>query len=147
MSRTVTGCTLPFESVAFERNVTLETNISEGIKVYGNAEQLGQVVSILIDNAIEHTDTGGTTKLELKQKNGAAVMRVSNSGKEIPAEHREKIFERFYRLDEARSGDSNHYGLGLSITKAIITEHKGKISVDCAGGLTTFTVSFTAASQ
>lgn len=147
LSRTVTGVTLPFESVAYERSVILETVIADGIKAFGDAEQVGQVAAILVDNAIEHTEVGGTVKMELRQKGGLAVIRVSNTGREIPADQREKIFERFYRLDEARTGDSNHYGLGLSIAKAIVAEHKGKIAVDCAGGITTFTVSLAAANH
>ncbi|MEA4815972.1 MAG: HAMP domain-containing sensor histidine kinase [Lachnospiraceae bacterium] len=140
LSRVVTGCTLPFESLAFEGKIELIYDISEGIKILGNDEQIGQVVSILIDNAINHTFAGGKIKVSLKRNRGNIMLNISNTGEEIPIDKRDKIFERFYRLDESRNREANRYGLGLSIAKAIVTEHKGKISVDCADGWTTFTV-------
>jgi len=138
---------LPFESIAFEKNIKLTFAIAEGISAYGNEVQLGQVATILIDNAISHTAAEGAIKVELKRSRGTAILQVANTGEAIPADKREKIFERFYRLDKARSRESNHYGLGLSIAKAIITEHKGKISVDCANGWTTFTVTLPVRNQ
>jgi signal transduction histidine kinase len=80
----------------------------------------------------------------LKHSRGNALLRVSNTGEEIPIDKRDKIFERFYRLDEARSREFNRYGLGLSIAKTIVTAHKGKITVDCENGWTTFTVTLAA---
>lgn len=140
LSRVVTGYALPFESLAFEKNIDLMMDISEGIQVLGNEEQAGQVVSVLIDNAISHTPAGGKVKTELKRSRGSVLLRVSNTGEEIPMDKRDKIFERFYRLDETRSRGFNRYGLGLSIAKAIVTAHKGKITVDCENGWTTFTI-------
>lgn len=138
MSRAVKGGALPFESVAFEKNVSLELDIDDGVCVSGNAEQLQKLTSILTDNAIGHTPEGGAVTICLKDGRSAAALSVSNDGEDIPAELREKIFERFYRADESRSG-SGHYGIGLAVAKAVVTAHGGKISVDCAGGRTTFT--------
>ena len=139
-SRLVAGETLPFESVAFEKGLTLNSNIDENITVEGNSAQLKQVVSILLDNAMRHSAAPGEIKLSLTKEHGQAKLSVINRGEEIPKERRELIFERFYRIDTARSAEDNHYGLGLAIAKAITTAHKGNISVFCYDGLVEFRV-------
>ena len=73
---------------------------------------------------------------------GKILFRVSNQGDPIPESEREKIFERFYRADESRTGSENRFGLGLAIAKSIAERHKGQISVSCNSGITTFTVQF-----
>lgn len=139
-SRLVSGEALPFESVAFENGHTLCCNIAEHITVAGNSAQVKQLVSILLDNAIRHGERGTDIRLGLKAEHGFADLSVINAGPEIPAEKRELLFERFYRVDPARNGDDGHYGLGLSIAKAITTSHGGKISVRCGCGLVEFKV-------
>lgn len=124
------GEVLPFESVAFESGLTLVTDIAENITVKGDSAQLKQLVSILVDNAIRHS-AGGEVSLSLKKEHTNAVLSVKNCAKPIPEEECKKLFERFYRIDTARSGEGSHYGLGLSIAKAIVDAHKGKIEVFC----------------
>lgn len=140
-SQTVTGGILPFESVAFEHGLTLDFDIAENLRLNGNAGQLGQLVSILVDNDILHADPGTAVTVFLKQERRSAVLSVANRGGEIPPEEREQIFERFYRGDQARSGSSGRFGLGLAIAKAIVLAHKGNISVTCKEGITKFSVS------
>ena len=139
-SRLVAGESLPFESVAFEKGLTLNTNITSNIGVIGNSTQLKQIVSILLDNAIRHSKDGGEIWLTLTKEHGVAKLSVINNGEEIPAEQREQIFERFYRVDTARNGEDKHYGLGLAIAKAITTTHKGNIAVHCFDGFVEFRV-------
>ena len=139
-SRLVAGESLPFESVAFEKGLTLSTNITSNIDVIGNSTQLKQIVSILLDNAIRHSKGGGEVWLTLTKEHGFAKLSVINKGDEIRAEHREQIFERFYRVDTARNGEDKHYGLGLAIAKAITTSHKGNIAVHCFDGFVEFRV-------
>ena len=133
-SRLVAGEALPFESVAFEKGLNLNNNIAENISVIGNSTQLKQIVSILLDNAIRHSKEQGEVWLTLTKEHGYAKLSVINKGDEIPVEQREKIFERFYRVDTARNGEDKHYGLGLAIAKAIATAHKGNIAVHCFDG-------------
>ena len=133
LSRLVYGETLPFETVAFENGLTLKSDIEEDIAVSGNSLQLKQLTSILLDNAIRHSDEN-EIELTLKREKNCAVLSVFNSGKEIPPEQKQLLFERFYRSDEARTGECGHYGLGLAIAKAIVTSHKGTIDVRCGGG-------------
>ena len=140
LSRLVAGEALPFESVAFEKGLVLNSNITNGIGVEGNGTQLKQIVSILIDNAIRHSKEQGEVYLSLTKENGYAKLSVVNKGDEIPAEQREQIFERFYRVDTARNGEDKHYGLGLAIAKAIATSHKGHIEAQCFDGFVEFKV-------
>ena len=139
-SRLVAGETLPFESVAFEKGLTLNSHIASGIAVNGNSSQLKQLVAILLDNAIRHSEDAGEIYLHLSKDHGYAKFSVINTGEEIPLAHREKIFERFYRADTARNSEGNHYGLGLAIAKAITEAHKGHIHVLCNNGLVEFCV-------
>jgi signal transduction histidine kinase len=138
LSNLVTGEALPFESIAFEQGLSLESNIEEGIHIQGNAGQLRQLTAILIDNAISHSQGGDSVDISLKTDRHQAVLSVTNYGPEIPKDVRDKLFERFYRTDEARTGGSGHYGLGLAIARAIVQGHSGVISVDCADGKVTF---------
>ena len=139
-SRLVAGESLPFESVAFEKGLNLNTNIANDISVVGNSTQLKQIVSILLDNAIRHSREQGEVWITLIKEHGFAKLSVINKGDEIPAEHREHIFERFYRVDTARNGEDKHYGLGLAIAKAIVTSHKGRIEIQCFDGFVEFIV-------
>jgi len=138
-SRLTAGETLPFESVAFEHGIVLNSEIADGLHIEGEEIKLRQLVAILIDNAVRHS-TGKEIRLELKEERGYAALSVINQGEEIPPEQREKIFERFYRNDTARSSADGHYGLGLAIAKAIVIAHKGKIDVRCHDGLVEFRV-------
>ena len=146
-SRLVAGEMLPFESVAFEKGLVLNSNITNGITVEGNSTQLKQLTSILLDNAIRHSKPDGEVHLTLTKDHGIAELSVTNAGDEIPAEHREKIFERFYRMDTVRNGEDKHYGLGLAIAKAIADAHHGHIEVHCYNGLVEFCASISAAKE
>ena len=140
LSRLVDGEALPFDGVAFEHGLHLNENIAPGLVVNGNSTQLKQIVSILLDNAIKHGKDGKDVWLSLAKEHGYAKLSVINVGKEIPEEHRKNLFERFYRVDEARNGEDKHYGLGLAIAKSIVEGHKGKIDVYCYNGFVEFRV-------
>ena len=146
-SRLVAGEALPFESVAFEKGLALNTAITSGIAVEGNGAQLKQLTSILLDNAVRHSKPEGEVRLTLTKDHGIAEISVINKGDEIPAEHRERIFERFYRMDTARNGEDKHYGLGLAIAKAIVDAHHGHIEVLCYNDLVEFRASIPAAKE
>ena len=142
-SRTVTGEVLAFESVAFERGKILQSDMEEGISVLGNQSQLAQLVSVLLDNAVRHS-TGQEIDLSLKRRGHEAVLSVTNEGAEILPEQQAHLFDRFYRVDEARNSEGHHYGLGLSIAKAVCEKHGGSIGVSWRDGKTCFTVTLPA---
>ena len=133
---------LTFESLMFENKIKFEYNIQKDLKLKCNSVQIKQLIAILLDNAIKHSEENGEIKVFLEKQKNDIILSVSNKGKEIPKEIRDKIFERFYRADESRNRESNRYGLGLAIAKNIVVNHNGKISVDCVGGYTTFKVVF-----
>ena len=139
-SRLVDGEVLPFESVAFEKGMLLSSDIEDGVSVEGNSTQLKQLISILLDNAIEHSNEQDEIVINVRKDHRMVCLQVINRGDEIPKEQREQIFERFYRVDTVRNGEDKHYGLGLSIAKAIVTAHKGQIKVQCYNGLVEFKV-------
>ena len=138
-SRVVTGEAMAFDSLAFEKGKTIDSDIEDGINVTGSTTQLQQLVSILIDNALRHS-TGTDIGLKLKKHGRSAVLTVENDADEIPPEKQKHLFDRFYRIDEARNSESGHYGLGLSIAKAVAERHKGSIAVSCRGGKVCFSV-------
>ena len=141
LSRLVLGEVLPFETVAFEHGVRLETCLDDAVCLVGNDIQLKQLVSILVDNAIRHSPAGEAVTIRLLQERGHALLAVTNIGPEIPPEQQKHVFDRFYRGDEVRS-DSHHYGLGLATAKAIADSHHGTIQVRCADGQVSFLVRF-----
>lgn len=139
-SRIVMGSVLPFECIAYEKKQELQIQLQENIRVLGNEEQLKNVVSLLLDNALEYSPKQKTVMVSLKSVHHTAVLSFINEGEAIPEKQRKALFERFYRGDPTRKGSREHYGLGLAIAKAIVTAHHGKISVACKHNQVIFTV-------
>ena len=139
-SQLVAGEVLPIESLAFEQGRSIESEVEEGLNVEGNQNQLRQLVSILLDNALAH-GTGGAIGLTLRREKHLAVLTVSNEAAEMDAQQTVHLFDRFYRTDEARGDSGPHYGLGLSIAKAIAEAHGGSIRAEYRQGKAVFTVS------
>lgn len=109
--------------------------------VTGDEGLLGEVVTNLVTNAVRYNKPGGSVDVSLSVPNGTVELRVSDTGAGIPAEALPHLFERFYRVDPARSREQGGSGLGLAITKWIVEAHKGAINVESTEGEgTTFTV-------
>jgi len=148
LGRAVTAGVLPFEARAFEEGYELSCEIADDIFIAGEASQIGKLISILVDNAFAHTNPSGRIVVSLENGKGSAILTVANEGDPIPPESMNRIFDRFYRVDSSRtvSGQDGaaqaHYGLGLSIAKAIATAHRAKILVSCGDGMTKFIVVF-----
>lgn len=130
----------PMESVAWEKGIAIDIQVEEPIWFYGNEEQLQSVMTILLDNAISYTPEKGNIEIVACVRSRKFILSVANTGEPIPADARDKLFERFYRRDEAREGASQHLGLGLSIAASIVEKHHGKIRVESARGKNIFRV-------
>ena len=110
-----------------------------GIFVEGSQNQLRQLISVLLDNALSH-GTGTVIYLSLKSERHFACLSVANESDPLDDEQLAHIFDRFYRTDEARKGEDSHYGLGLSIAHAVASAHGGQIRADYKNGKAVFTV-------
>ena len=126
--------------LARERGIEMEYSARENVELTGDAMKLTQVFYNLIDNAIKYTPRGGSVKVDVTRQGKNAIVRVIDNGIGIPEEDRLHIFDRFYRVDKARSRETGGTGLGLSIVKQILLMHQGDIDVaSIVGEGTTFT--------
>ena len=132
---------LTYESLFYDNSLKLDYDIKDNIMFKCNSDSIKELLSILIDNAIKYSDKKGTVKVNL-YKDKDIVLEVVNKGIPIKDEDKEKIFERFYKVDESRNRKSNNYGLGLSIAKKIVELHDGKIEASSKDGFTTFKINF-----
>lgn len=127
--------------LARENGIELDCAVKEPLEVNGDALKLQQVVYNIIDNAIKYTPRGGEVHCTLARSGRKAVVRVSDTGVGIPEEDLPHIFDRFYRVDKARSRETGGTGLGLSIVKQFVLLHGGTIDAKSAPGKgTTFII-------
>lgn len=145
LSDLVWNSLLPLEALAFEEGVTFCEDIKSDLWVYGDSEQLKQLVIILLDNACKYAEGNKLITVTLAMSQEKIQLTVTNTGTPIPPEDLPHLFERFYRSDKSRSRKEGGYGLGLSIAQTIVKGHRGKIRVtsDAPSG-TTFSVFFPA---
>jgi heavy metal sensor kinase len=124
--------------LAVDRGISLgcESNgdVPGAVTIWGDRARIKQVIVNLVDNAIKYTPEGGAVKVNVGAQNNLAVMRVEDNGVGIPAEALPHLFERFYRVDKARSRQMGGVGLGLAIVKSIVTAHGGGVTVESAEG-------------
>lgn len=104
------------------------------VPIEADPDRLHQVLLILLDNAIAHTPAGGTVTVAVTRQNGEALLSVRDTGEGIEPEHLERIFDRFYRADSARSRAHGGAGLGLAIARALVELHDGQIALASTPG-------------
>ena len=120
---------LELESVAFEKNVTLEDDLPDRCMVTGNADYLLRIVMSLLENALKYEPSGGRVSIHLTQSKKKTVLAVCNRGSRIADEDLPHVFDRFYRSDKSRTNSAGSFGLGLAITKEMVERLGGTISV------------------
>lgn len=136
LSATVEECVDLLQPLARDKAIHVTTAIDQADLV-GDPRLLGQVVINLMTNAIQYTPQGGQVSVSLHTQNGNAKLAVADTGVGLAEKHREHLFERFYRADEARSRDSGGLGLGLAIARSLVTAHGGEITFTSQVGLGT----------
>lgn len=122
------------EPIAQMRAQTIGVQLLDSGDMYADKSKLRQVIYNLLDNAVKYTQEGGQIVLSVQRNGRDAVLTVSDDGPGIKAEYLPQIFDRFYRVDKARSRDSGGTGLGLSIVRQIVTLHGGIIRVESEEG-------------
>jgi signal transduction histidine kinase len=124
-----------WKRVAAIRNLKFSANLeSDEMFVAGDASLLRRLADILLDNAFKYTPSPGSVVLKLEHREKVAIITVQDSGIGIPEDEQQKIFERFYRVDKARSRSQGGNGLGLAIAQWIADQHHGTIQVESRNG-------------
>jgi signal transduction histidine kinase len=118
-----------FQKQAEKDGIRLQLNAPAGLYITGSPDQIEQVIINLIDNAIKYTHSGGSVSVGAEQQDLMVAVHVADTGIGIMSQDVSRIFERFYRVDKARSRQSGGTGLGLSIVKHIVEAHGGNVTV------------------
>ena len=147
LSDMVSSAILPFDSIFYEQEKELDSDVQDGVWVQGSRSHLVQVVDVLLDNAQKYSRDHGRTLVSL-QRQGAktCVLTVASEGAPISGKELRNIFKRFYRSDAARERTGS-YGLGLSIAEGIVKAHRGKIWAESKDGVNTFFVQLPVTTQ
>lgn len=126
-----------FQMLAQAQNKKLQCNIEPMLSLYGNEKAIGQLTGILLDNALKYSPEDSTITLTLEKQSKSLRLTVCNMTKTvIPKESLPLLFERFYRIDSSHNSQTGGYGIGLSVAKAIVENHKGKIQAVSQDGMT-----------
>lgn len=133
ISDTVLETAYAFETKAKHDGKNLEITAAPGLKLHGNQEEISQLVSILLDNAIKYSDPGGNIRLCLFRSGKNICIDCYNTCESIDPSTVSRLFDRFYRTDASRSRETGGYGIGLSVAKAIAERHRGKIRAVAIG--------------
>lgn len=110
------------------KGVMIEQNIQKGLQLNGNRDSIIQLMTVLLDNAVKYTESGGTIRAKLSGNEKNITLSIANTCE--PIDHPEKLFDRFYRGDSARTQKNGGYGIGLSVAQAIAELHKGSITAE-----------------
>lgn len=140
---TVQKVTRMLSGIAEENRVTITLDLKEDCPIFAAEDDLYQITFNLMENGIKYNTSGGTLTVTLSREGGNAVMRIADTGMGIPKDAIEHIFERFYRVDKARSRKSGGSGLGLAIVHSMIKRNGGDIQLSSTLGKgSEFTVTF-----
>ena len=123
-----------FLAPAKQQNKSLTLSVEPMLSLCGDEKALSQLVTILLDNALKHSDEGGHITISLSHSGKSVRLTVENTSAPIDAGQLPQLFDRFYRGDRSRSSQTGGYGIGLSIAKAIVQAHKGKITAASRDG-------------
>lgn len=139
----ITEALVPIEPIANQKNIAIKTDVDSKTTFHGDRKRIKQLIVILVDNALKYTDATGTITISFTQSEKDVQLTVCDTGCGIEREDLNKIFNRFFRVNKTRTLNQDGSGLGLSIAKWIVNEHRGTIQVESTPGIgTSFTVHF-----
>ena len=124
----------PVNSLAAAKGLRFSQQIEDGLTVHGDRNSMGQLVSILLENALKYTSPGGEIRLTAARAHRDIIMEVYNTCHLEDTAHLDRLFDRFYRPDESRSSGTGGNGIGLSIARAIAEAHRGSITARSESG-------------
>lgn len=130
-----------FYPILREHGNKVDLKVKDNLTVYGDSEKLARVFNNILKNAIAYSDTGTEIVIWAEEEGENVIIRFLNHGKTIPEQRLDAIFEKFFRLDDARATNTGGAGLGLAIAREIVTLHGGTIMADSKDRVTTFVVS------
>ena len=134
LSDVVAEAAQSYQAPAKVQNKTFETRIQPMLTLHGDEKAIRQLTGILLDNALKYTPEGGRIALELERQGRSVRLAVSNTAENIDPASLDRLFDRFYRADASRSSQTGGYGIGLSIARAIVAAHRGKIAAASPDG-------------
>lgn len=135
VSEIVEDTAMPFRTLAESQSKELILNIQPSLAMKGNGKAIIQLVSILIDNALKYSPCKSTIAVNMEQHSKNIILSVFNTTEEeIPKEALPHVFDRFYRTDASRNSETGGHGIGLSVAKAIVTAHNGRIQASSPDG-------------
>ena len=123
-----------FQSLAKLQQKTFEIEVEPMLNLCGDEKAITQLISILLDNALKYSDETGRISLKAHSRGKSVCIEVFNTAEKVDTSELGRLFDRFYRADKSRNSQTGGYGIGLSIAKAVVEAHKGKISASSADG-------------
>lgn len=134
LSDVITEAAQPFRSLAKVQEKTFTVDVEPMLNLCGDEKAITQLVSILLDNALKYSDEHGTISLKAHARGKNICIEVFNTAESVDTSELGRLFDRFYRADKSRNSETGGYGIGLSIAKAVVEAHKGRISASSADG-------------
>lgn len=136
LSEVLADAVAPYANMSAAKGLNFSLDLQPDVVCRGNEEMLGRAFALLLDNAMKYTSERGEIFVSLKKKGKSVELRFKNTAEGLETGNHNEIFERFYRSDRSRNSKTGGHGIGLSVVKAIVTAHKGKIAAYCADGKT-----------
>jgi len=130
LSDVIENIALPFEVLAFEQEKEIVLDLEPDVGYHGDENTIKKMLSALIDNAVKYSSKKSKVMISLKTKGNKKMIQIQNTFAGTLPENSEKLFDRFYRIDESRARNTGGFGIGLSIVKNIVEQHGGKITTE-----------------
>ena len=134
LSDVITETAQSFQSLARVQEKTFTVDVEPMLNLCGDEKAIAQLISILLDNALKYSDEKGTISLRAYAKGRSVCIEVFNTVEKVDTSELGRLFDRFYRADKSRNSQTGGYGIGLSIARAVVEAHRGRITASSADG-------------